>query len=344
MPLGEADARTIFHWLSPDYLIPAAEEHGQGDRVRGAYGAYREVRAMISEYSRYVAWRDDEPRANQGLGWALRAMGYLGGPQVLGEQVHADWRATAEATFTDASCAMMGECEVEIPSGSGPILQQKVNLAAMMAISRMLTFHAERLNRARLDGRVFQRFSPEILVHAEVEVDELRSVLVSPARVAPDRWRRTWLRALRGLTKLEAHWLRPLASQLLRAWGASGFINSPAGAMVSLVGSAGVPRGYAPLFPANGIPLAFTVGRARGGRCVIGMTADHRVVDGVACGLAYDYLEKEVPRCLERLGSARRGRSKSDRPRGASNSSTPSSSPSSGKEQTSAAMRPATSS
>lgn len=297
MPLGEADVRTIAAWLSPEYLIPAAREHGDGDPVRGAYDAYREVRGLIRNYARFVAHRDGERVAGLGLGLALRAMGYLGGPQPLGEEIRSDWRATAEATFTDANCAMTGEVVVGV--GNAP--RTRASLAAMLAVSRLLVFHGGKVNRARLQRRVFERTSPEILVHVETEPDEIRSVMLVPAYVhPPHRLGRRWLRALRGLKRLEDHWLRPLASQLLRAWGSAGFIHSPAGAMVSLVGAAGVQRGWAPLFPANGIPLAFTVARC-GGDLVLGLTADHRVLDASACGLAYTFLQEEVPRCLQTI-------------------------------------------
>lgn len=292
MALRPADIRTFAHWLSPDYLIPAAKDHGEGDPVLGAERAYMEVRGLLRNYARFMAWRDRGPVAGLGLANALRAMGYVGNYQpVVPLEEESDWRRTACAFWPDGvGGRIRGYVDVEV----GKANDAKVYRSVMRALARVL-IETPQANRAVLQGRVYQRTSEEIMLHVEGRADEVRSVILNPLGMNDRMLKRRLWRAFRGAVSAENHHLRPVAGMLMRAWAKTGFIASPAAAMVSPVGSVGVKMGTACLVPANGIPLSITVGENRDGVASIGLEADHRAFDATACGKIYEGFESLVP-------------------------------------------------
>lgn len=285
------------------------------DPVLGAWDAYRGLRREVRRLAREIARRERKPVAGTGLTLSLRAMGYVGrfqpvaplGPEdpLFGPGGLTDWREAAEDVLGS---------EVSIPGGVwveiGSARPVAVNMAAMQAVSEALTLYPW-LNRARLRGRLYQRASGEIMVHTSPRLDVVRSVVLNPSARPGDlgsTWN-DWTRSLRGMARVEGHWLQPLATRLLRAWCREGFIASPAGAMISPVGDGGgIEFGWAPLIPANGIPLAITVCAPADGKAFIGVRPDHRTVDARHLDPLYRHLKREIPAWLARTSRLRRSR------------------------------------
>ena len=292
--LRKADALTLGHWMSPDYMIPCAAEWGEGDPVMGAEGAFRETRDLIRSYARFIAHRDQELVSGLGLAQALRAMGYAGRYQRVTEMPRGEWFPVASSFWAQGGGDMSGY--VEIPTWDKG--QSFVDHSFIGVVSTML--HERRhLNRAFLQERLYQRWTPDVMVHVELSPDEIRSVVIRAHELGVREIKKRLIRAMRGVLTAEKHSFRMIAGQLLQNWAKRGLIASPAGAMVSLVGDSGVPRGRAPLVRTNGIPLSFTLGKVKDGRVIVGLTADHRALNGSHCGEIYTYLrEKLEVRCV----------------------------------------------
>jgi hypothetical protein len=257
----------------------------------GAWAAYRELRGQVRAVAHRIAARDGKPLSGTGFAMAMRAMGYVGRFQPVNRLQLTDWREACEDVLGP---------EIAIPGGVwvgvGSAGQRLLNLAAFRAISDAL-IRFPFLNRARLQGRLYERTSGEVMVHTSPALDVVRSVILAPGEGKRSTGN-IWMKALRGIKRAEEHWLRPLSTQLLRAWCRKGFIASPAGAMISPVGDTGVEFGWPPLIPANGVPLAISICKPVEGRAFIGVRPDHRVLDAPHLGPLYQHLKEEIPRWL----------------------------------------------
>jgi hypothetical protein len=68
-------------------------------------------------------------------------------------------------------------------------------------------------------------------------------------------------------------------------------INSPAGMMISCVGSQGIVEGSSALLTnTNGIPIAVTVGKIVNGEVAVSVNVDHRVFDSRTVGKFHNFL------------------------------------------------------
>lgn len=283
--------------LSPDYIIPAAEHHGGGDPVLGARAAYYEARGVVRSilYGAYTRHRHKFARdqklkdeARRSARCTLEALGFRGYFQEVGAQIDTAWRRLA-GTLWPTGQAIAGWVEL----GGLPGDSSRVQRAALRAVSQLLVEHPD-LNRTVLDGRVWGRLTPEVMFHVECEPDEIRPLVLDPSRV-DDRAVAAILRGeIRKLARLRKHRLAPVGDELLRAWCEAGFIASPAGAMVSSVGPAGVECGLPTLIPGNGVPIAVAVGHLDRGHVVLGISLDHRALDASHGGRIHTFLKERV--------------------------------------------------
>lgn len=309
------DLQTILGWLSPDYLIPAAREHGipaalelwgseetvrqtaQDPRflaVLGARAAYQEVRTQIRSYARYVRWREEVSARDLGLAQALRRAGYLSNFQPVFPFPLTDWRTTAQVFWPQGEGRIPGDMRVYV----GDADQKQVDLSCIKAISECLREVPE-VNRALLQGRCWRRSDSHVMLHLMPAPEQVRSVVVDAARFSLPRLREWLSRAIKSMVRAERSELKPFSDELLQAWARTGFIGSPSGAMISCAGSSGVYKGKASLLTeANGIPLAFTVGRVEDRHVWITADVDHRAVDGPQMGRCYRFLEKRIVELL----------------------------------------------
>lgn len=315
-PLKPKDLQTILGWLSPDYLIPAAMDHGldvamffygeDGYRqllrevsedsrflaVYGARGALNEARNLIRNYGTFVRKREKVKARDLGLAQMLRAAGYVGNFQAVAALPQVDWRKTSQAFWPQGEGTIPGDLWLEVGDAS----QRQVDMVSIQVISEML-LHLPECNRAILQGRVWRRLTGHVMVHLMPAPEQVRSVIVDASRCEDLR---SWLsRAIKSMVRAERHEFRPFADQLLQAWAKTGFIASPAGAMISCAGSTGVYKGKAALLArVNGVPLAFTIGRVENGKVWITADVDHRAIDGPQMGKCYRYLEQRIPERL----------------------------------------------
>ena len=284
--------RVIGHWLSPDYMIPAAKAYHR-DPVLGAPSAYREVRDLVRQYIRFCRWRDGEREFSLTLAQAFRALGWVGVPQRVErasrpEDATTEWRETALVIW-DGSRGV-------IPGHTAPIpihgkRQGFVNRAVLRALGKFFEHH-DQFNVSVLRDRIYHRLQPGLLTNVEPKSGGVASYLLRPedSDAAVHAQMR---RATARLAEISDHPLRKLGFLLLRGWAKHGLIYSPGSAMVSLAGI----RGWAALSPFNGIPLAIQVGPVEEDTVTIFATIDHRAYDGSFARILYGYLEHEVA-CL----------------------------------------------
>jgi hypothetical protein len=171
---------------------------------------------------------------------------------------------------------------------------QSVYEAAIIATSRMLKEEPE-LNRAVLDGRVWQRSDSLVMVHFEIRTG-LMSMVMDAARRDPECVRRKLRRGLKTAVKFSKTEMAPYSTQLLIEWARAGFIGSPAGAMVS--GCPGIEYGWGALVPCNGIPLVVCVNQPIDGRVFIGVSPDHRAFDGKQVPYIHGFLYEHIREIL----------------------------------------------
>jgi hypothetical protein len=294
--LRSEDAITLYNLMEPARVTRRAREldplYGGTDPVMGAWAAYRELRGLVRAAARKIAAREGKPLAGTGFAMAMRAMGYVGRFQPVNRLKMTDWREAAPDVL-GAEIAIPGGIWVDV----GHARQRDLNLACFRAISDALV-RLPWLNRARLQERIYERTSGEIMVHTSPALDIVRSVILNPSAGGSRSTWNLWSKALRGMKRAEDHWLRPLSTYLLRAWCRAGFIASPAGAMISPVGDTGVEFGWPPLIPGNGVPLAISICRPVEGKAFIGVRPDHRVLDAPHLGPLYQHLKEEIPRWL----------------------------------------------
>ena len=285
------DLALLMTLLGPNHVLARAEEYGEGCLVSGAPEAYAEVRSQIRQYIQFVRWRDEVTTHDLQIANSLRAVGWI--PYSYEHVTPLEpsvWRDTAEVFWGKSPGLIPGEVQVEV----GNSTQDQVDLASILLMSEALAKYSE-TNRAILQGKTWQRHSSEVMVHRNLR-GNIKSIVLNP--VGKDlKWVKGKLS--KGLRKLLEDEKKPtqlsaMAPQLMQAWARAGFITSAAGAMISLVGKAGVERGQSALVPCNGIPIAVTVGKVLDGKVWIGLNIDHRAIDGDDAGKLYQYLKAHL--------------------------------------------------
>lgn len=290
--LNEDELQIVSHYMAPDYVLAAANEHGEGDFVRGAPDAYREVRNAVRRYIRTI--RSDRG-ADIKLALLLRNLGWI--PWGF-DHVKPLWSRELELygrLYPDVT-PIPGWVEVDV--GDKP--HDFVFRATMRVVSAML--ERDELNKCVLHGKPYQRTDQRVMIHLKTR-EGLRSPVFDAAGMTDEKLKLKIRRALRAAVKAEAHepQITLAGRQLLYAWLKVGFITSPAGAMVSSAPK--VPAGYAALVPTNGVSLAVSVNRVKDSKCIITLTPDHRVYSGDDAGEMYEYIEREVQNaCIDHRG------------------------------------------
>jgi len=325
--LDEKDLQTVFGWLSPEYLLQCSKEHGikvassmichpydgtaSQDKIEnlleliltnprilhvfGALDAYKEVRSQIRNYIRWVRVRDGIKTRDIQLALHLRIAGYVGNvqPLTLLDGI-SSWRKIASKLWADGSGTIPGEVEILVEGAS----QKDVDAAVIKAVAEAL-FLNDSLNKALLQGALWQRHTPHVMVNLAPERESVKSLILDPVNLSlKDIRKRIW-KSVRAFIKMKDSPLKSLSDVLWESWLEWGLIHSPAGAMISCVGSKGVYKGFSSLLTNfNGIPAAFTVGQVRNSRVWVSGNFDHRVFDADHCGKFYRFLEKRVPELL----------------------------------------------
>jgi len=300
------DINTLAVWLSPEFLTPLARMYGlelarnllphlleealdNPDMlaVLGAEQAYKDIRGMVRSYLSYVRKRD-KVTSDLELAQALRTMGYAGNFQRVMPMDLTDWRKSAAKIWKlPASTPGCVRLDLdELPS-------ERFMLAFLVkAVSRMMRTFPE-LNRAFLQGRVWLRETSHVMVTTRLGADKVGSFVLD-GRGSLKELNAKLFAATKKALKTEKHELSFLASSLMDRWAESGVITSSACAMVSNVGSLGVPEGMSALAQFNGIPLTFTAGEWDKGVVPVWVNADHRVFDGDHMGRIYSHLKEEA--------------------------------------------------
>lgn len=109
---------------------------------------------------------------------------------------------------------------------------------------------------------------------------------------------RKLMKGLKTAVKFSKTEMAAYSSQLLIEWAKSGFICSPAGAMVS--GAPGTAMGWGALVPCTGIPLVVCVNEPQAnGTTFISVVPDHRAFDGKIARDIYSWLGYSIPKILQ---------------------------------------------
>lgn len=308
--LRPEDEDYIAFLLGPDFLLPRARAHGvraavdhwsdherllddltadsRWVAVLGARQASLEARAAIRRYAGFLRWRDNKTARDLRLARQLRTAGYVGGFQPVLPTASTPWRRTA-AAFWDRPAPMLGVHRVRLSHGN---LGRRLEAQIAHAVSSMLVALPE-LNRAWLQGRLWQRTTGHVMIHLEPAREQVRSVLVNAHRWRHPQLQRHLRRVTRDMIAAERHELSSFVDRILRAWAPHGFIASPAGAMLSLVGSkGGIVEGHAPLLTdINGVPISIVAGCEEDGWLTLGAQIDHRVMDAHQMSLMWKFLK-----------------------------------------------------
>jgi len=300
--LSDPEIRAIALLLSPDYIVPAAQAHGGGSPVLGAEAAYREALGVLrsiltAAYFRQKTRFKEDPSFRRAfrrdVRLSLQTLGMRGRFQAVDAIEQTPWRKLSEACWP-RGCPIDGWVEVRVPDDP-----PRVERAVLRALCRLLASEPG-LNRALLDGRVWRRRTPEVMLHVELRPDEVYPVTLDASELDDEATATAIRGKIKDLIRQRRHRLSSVADGLLLAWVRCGFVASPAGAMLSAVGSKGIECGLPALVPANGVPLAVAIGEVRGGRATLGITMDHRAFDASHGGNVHRYLREEVEALCER--------------------------------------------
>jgi len=306
MSLRDHDVNTLAVWLSPEFMIPAARYYGLEIAkllpdlleaaldtpnilaVLGAENAYKDVRGMIRSYLLYVRRRDGV-KHNLELAQALRAMGYAGNFQKILPANLTDWRRSA-AKIWKTGGLIPGRIQLKT---YGKLAPKYTTSFLMRSISRLMIERPD-LNRAFLQGRVWFRETPHVMVTTRIAEDKVSSFVIDSSKGSLQELNEKIFKATKNAIRAEKHELSFLAASLMDGWAESGVITSSACATISDVGSLGIPEGMSALVEFNGIPITVTAGKWVEGEIPVWINADHRCFDGSHIGVIYKYLQKEM--------------------------------------------------
>jgi len=286
----------VLQLLSPDYMWSASERYGKGDAIKGSRLAYVETRKLIRLLVNNAREREKEEQQLdrlpkdlelamliRNLGWPI----FANIPKLI--PITNDWRKMAN-TFWPNGTPINGGFRVSV----GDTKFSDVYEATIMATSRLLKQHNDS-NRAVLDGRVWKRSDSLVMVHFELR-NGLMSMVMDPAKRDQQWVHRKLRKGLKTAVKFSRTKMAPYSAKLLMEWAKAGFIGSPAGAMIS--GCPGAEEGYGALVPCNGIPMVICVNEPTDGKVFIGVTLDHRALDGNAAKGIYMFLQNEIKEIL----------------------------------------------
>lgn len=315
--LTQEDQEYLKYLLSPDWIIPRAKEYGLHEAfkvssnharliwdidedsrflaVLGAEDAAWDVRRLIKKYAEFVRWRDKKSARDLKLAQSLRAAGWLSNFQsVRPLRDVTSWREVAACFWPRGEGQIT--CDVEIPVEG--YSQKWVDLAVVKALSEALV-RFPNLNRALLQGKIWQRSSGHVMLHLEPKREQIRSIIISAERFSLQRLRERLSNATKAIIRAEKHELNNFTDDLLKKWSKTGFIASPAGIMISLVGSKNLLKGHAALLTdVNGIGMCVVVGRIEDNKVRLKLDTDHRMFDAEQEGILFTYVERRVPELL----------------------------------------------
>jgi hypothetical protein len=295
--INTPEFQLIIQLLSPDYLWSAAKNYGDGDAIKGSRKAYYETRKIIRLLVNQAREREKKEKGldklpkDLELAFLIKSLGWPIFAQVpeLVQIEDEGWRKLA-ATFWPQGTPINGGFYMPVNTSCF----EKVYEAAILATSQLL-HDVPALNQAYLDGRVWQRADSLVMVHFEV-----RKGLVSMVMDAQKRdvdWVHKKLRkGFRTAVQFSKTEMSKYSTHLMIEWAKTGFLGSPAGAMVS--GAPGIEQGWGALVPCNGIPLVICVNQPIDGKVYIGVTPDHRVFDGKVAGVIHKYLRGSIMETL----------------------------------------------
>jgi len=307
--LKTSDIRLLTMLLSPGYSYAAAREHGLGDAMSGAYAAHVEARGAIRALLRSLLERErrrlvlhDFGRVEEGmlqakreLRGALLALGYRHRFQPLDlEPIATRWRGLALSAWP-VGCPISSPCDLS--DGGAGMDPSKLVRGVIRAVSTALRDDPQ-LNRAVLGGRVWRRQTSEVMVHAELGEDEIEPLVVDAAGLSDAALAAELRSQMRTALKSLRHPLAPAGAAITRAWVESGFLASPAGAMISDCTRTALDAPTPALVLSNGVPLAVGIGRPRGGTATCIVVADHRAGDASLWGRMHAWLRDLVPKLL----------------------------------------------
>ena len=281
MSLDRAQARLLHLALSPAYLAPLAAEYGHGDPVAGIRGALAEAIELVEAAAPGTLKGIEPLHAFQG---------------VTALELPA-WRRLAAECGPQATPWMI---EARCDLGVFHVKRSLLRGAVLATVSSLLERDPD-LNRARLDGRIWQRHSPEVLWVVSWGLDDLGAVAVDASGCSALEAMARVRSARAQAAQERRHELRPVFDDLVARWTAWGFLGSPGGAMVSDLGGTGITDPAPALIEGNGVPMSVVIGDADfDGRVTLGIAVDHRVFDPEHAGRLHRALRDEVPkRCAE---------------------------------------------
>ena len=304
MELTNKDIRLLYQWMHPEYVISAASEYGDGDPVLGASQAWTEIRNQVKDYIKYIRTTRNLKQKDLKLAQALRAMGFVGVRQhVYPLPDPFEWRRFTTEVWSPGMSAtgplMPGKITIEVEDVS----QSVIDYCSVILSSRML-YDIPECNRALLRNKVYSRDSFEIMfnftIKSKLGIYVPNFIVCDPSNWTIRQLKRNLVRGRKKILEVENHPLKSLGTSVRSAWiKDGGLIASPAGLMITCVGSTGVETGHAPLMTDfNGIPTYLTIGKLVNGNVDISLTADHRVYDGHIAGQIYSYFKENLPKII----------------------------------------------
>jgi hypothetical protein len=279
-------------------MIEEIVENPRWLAVMGAKAAADETRGIIRKYAKFIRWRDQKTGLfDLGLAQSLRRAGYVGSFQpVLPLVEETPWRRTARAFWPRDGGWMGGTGRFTV----GDVPQAVVDAACIKTVSELF-YHRPGLNRALLQGRLWQRTTPHVMVHLEPAPEQVRSIIIDASRLSMPVLMKRLRNATRSMIVAEKHELSFFVDKLLEKWVPRGFIASPAAAMISCTGSKRyILEGDGPLCTdANGVGINVCTGAVHNGQLVIEARADHRMWDAEQISKMWQFFGKRLPKVIE---------------------------------------------
>lgn len=315
--LTQADKEYIKYILSPDWLIPRAKEYGLHEAFRmsddhtkliwdidedsrflsvlGAEDAAWDARRLIKDYYKFIRFRNKKSIRDLKLAQSLRASGWLSNFQpVKPLKKVTSWREVAACFWPKGEGQITYDVVIPVEGHS----QKWVDICIVKAASEALV-RFPNLNRALLQGKLWQRTHGHVMLHLEPAREQIRSIIIDAQRFDLKTLRNKLAKATKATIRAERHELSSFTDDLLKKWSKTGFIASPAGIMISLVGSKNLLAGHAALLTdVNGIGMCIVVGRVQDGKVCIKLDTDHRMFDAEQEGILCTYLEDRIPELL----------------------------------------------
>lgn len=317
--MNQTDFEYICWLCSPDYMIPRAKKYGL-ELVRDAYPEYldllledsnflavmgafqagKDSRNSIRSYLRYIRHRDNIKIVDIGLASKMRKAGWLGSFQRVDLLTDlTEWRDDTKAIWPNGNGIITSKLTIPIEQPG-----YKVDVAVVKALSEMLVRYP-RLNRAFLQGRAWQRYDGHLMINLEPKREQVRTALIDASNLSFEQTSAKLTKSVRNLIKAEKEYRKEakVLDTLFKRWCKTGFIASPAGAMVSLVGTKFLPatgaEGQAALLTnVNGIGIGVISTYSSPNECVLWAGFDHRLYDADHESKYLIHMQERVPALL----------------------------------------------